>query len=248
MFCLSRRAVASPFSRARLLALEARGLQQAGRAALRTRAMATLAAVLGLCLCGPAQAQIASYVDSHGRTIYINAEPRAKAVRAHNVPVAVAPSARMQGVVNAAAARNNLDPALVGAVIQAESNWNPYAVSRKGAFGLMQLLPATAERYGVGDVFDPVQNVNGGTRYLRDLLERFHGDLKKSLAAYNAGEQAVQRYGGVPKYPETRAYVRKVTSTYFQSGPSRTPELSASRISSIRQVAGPGGRTIFTNE
>ncbi|MFZ0333388.1 MAG: lytic transglycosylase domain-containing protein [Candidatus Acidiferrales bacterium] len=160
----------------------------------------------------------------------------------------MAPPAKLQNLVNAAAARNDLDPALVQAVIQAESNWNPYAVSRKGAFGLMQLIPSTAERYGVRDVFDPVQNINGGTRYLRDLLDRYHGDLKKSLAAYNAGEQAVQRFGGVPQYPETRAYVRKVTHTYFQSGSPRVPVISASRQTSIHEVTGPGGRTIFTNE
>jgi hypothetical protein len=245
MFCLSRRRVPSPLGRA----TQACSPRRAGCTALRTRAMATLAAVLGLCLCNPAQAQIASYVDAHGRTIYINANPPAKAAGHRDADgIAMTPSAKLQSIVNAAAARNDLDPALVQAVIQAESNWNPLAVSRKGAFGLMQLLPSTAERYGVRDVFDPAQNVSGGTRYLRALLDRYHGDLKKSLAAYNAGEQAVQRYGGVPKYPETRAYVRKVTTTYFQSGSPRAPELSASRQSSIREVAGPGGRTIFTNE
>jgi soluble lytic murein transglycosylase-like protein len=242
MFCLSRRRVPSPLVRASLPI-------QAGSTALRTRVMATLAMLLGLCLANPAQAQIASYVDAHGRTIYINANPPAKAAGHREAGgIVLTPPAKLEGIVNAAAAQNDLDPALVQAVIQTESNWNPFAVSRKGAFGLMQLLPSTAERYGVRDVFDPAQNVKGGTRYLRDLLDRYHGDLKKSLAAYNAGEQAVQRYGGVPKYPETRAYVRKVTSTYFQSGSPRTPEISASRQSSIRQVTGPGGRTIFTNE
>ncbi len=236
MFCLFRKSVPSP-------------PQRANRAVLRTRAMASLAAVLGLCLACPAQAQIASYVDARGRTVYINANPPAKAARQRGTDgIATAPPPKLQSVVNAAAERNNLDPALVQAVIQTESNWNPYAVSRKGAFGLMQLIPSTAERYGVGDVFDPVQNVNGGTRYLRDLLDRYHGDLKKSLAAYNAGEQAVQRFGGVPQYPETRAYIRKVTTTYFQSGSPRTPEFNASRQSSIHGVTGPGGRTIFTNE
>jgi len=236
MFCLFRKSVPSP-------------PQRANRAVLRTRAMASLAAVLGLCLACPAQAQIASYVDARGRTVYINANPPAKAARQRGTDgIATAPPPKLQSVVNAAAERNNLDPALVQAVIQTESNWNPYAVSRKGAFGLMQLIPSTAERYGVGDVFDPVQNVNGGTRYLRDLLDRYHGDLKKSLAAYNAGEQAVQRFGGVPQYPETRAYIRKVTTTYFQSGSPRTPEFNVSRQSSIHGVTGPGGRTIFTNE
>jgi soluble lytic murein transglycosylase-like protein len=239
MFCLSRRRVASP-------------LRRASRA-LQARALASFAAVMGLCMPlfpRPAQAQIASYVDAHGRVIYINANPPAKAVRASHgaeIPTS-APSVRLQSLVNAAAERNNLDPALIGAVIQTESDWNPYAVSRKGAFGLMQLLPSTAERYDVRDVFDPAQNINGGTRYLRDLLDHYHGDLKKSLAAYNAGELAVQRYGGVPQYPETRAYVRKVTRTYFQSGSPRAPQISAVRQSSIREIAGPGGRMIFTNE
>lgn len=235
MFCLSRRRAVSP-------------LQRVSRA-LQARELASFAAVLGLCLgmlCSPAQAQIASYVDAHGRVIYINANPPAK--KAREPRAAVAPPARLQNLVNTAAERSDLDPALVSAVIQTESNWNPYAVSRKGAFGLMQLLPSTAERYGVRDVFDPAQNIKGGTRYLRDLLDRYHGDLKKSLAAYNAGEQAVQRYGGVPRYPETRAYVRKVTRTYFQSGSPRAPQPSANRQSAIREVAGPGGRMIFTNE
>ncbi len=242
MFCLFRKGVASQSQRASLP-------WRAARRVLRTHAMTTLVAVLGLCLGGPAQAQIASYVDVHGRTIYINANPPAKAAR-HSAADGglTVPPAKLQNLASAAATRNNLDPALVQAVIQTESNWNPYAVSRKGAFGLMQLIPSTAERYGVSDVFDPVQNINGGTRYLRDLLERYHGDLKKSLAAYNAGEQAVQRFGGVPQYPETRAYVRKVTHTYFQSGSPRVPVVTASRQTSIHEVTGPGGRTIFTNE
>lgn len=241
MFCLSRRRAVSP-------------LQRVSRA-LQARELASFAAVfvvsLGLCLvlfCRPAQAQIASYVDAHGRVVYINANPPAKVVRVPHGAAAVAPTARLQSLVSATAERNNMDPALVSAVIQAESNWNPYAVSRKGAFGLMQLLPSTAERYDVRDVFDPAQNIKGGTRYLRDLLNHYHGDLKKSLAAYNAGELAVQRYGGVPRYPETRAYVRKVTRTYFQSGSPRAQQVSVVRQSSIREIAGRGGRMIFTNE
>ena len=226
--------------------------ERADVAALWNRALVRPAAVWALCVgllfVSPAQAQIASYVDSHGKTVYVNAEPRIKARRHVPGPLVVAMPVKYQGVVNAAAVRNNLDPALVKAVIQTESNWNPYAVSRKGAFGLMQLIPSTAERYGVRDVFDPAQNVKGGTRYLRDLMERYHGDLKKSLAAYNAGEQAVQRFNGVPKYPETRAYVRKVTTTYFHSGPMSAAQISALRQSPIRQVTGRTGRTVFTNE
>ena len=97
-----------------------------------------------------------------------------------------------------AAERHNVDPALVKAVISTESGWNPRAVSSKGAVGLMQLIPETAQRFGVGNAFDPAQNVEGGTTYLRSLLDRYNGDLTKSLAAYNAGEHAVDLSSGVP--------------------------------------------------
>ncbi len=103
-----------------------------------------------------------------------------------------------------------VDAALVKAVMHAESGFNPHATSRKGASGLMQLMPATAARFGVRDIYDPKQNVRGGVRYLKYLLARFGNDHRLVVAAYNAGENAVKRYGGVPPYPETRAYVRKV--------------------------------------
>lgn len=212
--------------------------------------MGILAAAVVLSLASPAEAQIASYVDSHGRLIYINANTpnRVKHPAASDNAMPVTPPPKLEKAVDAAAERNHLDPALVQAVIQTESGWNPYAVSPKGAFGLMQLIPSTAERYGVGNVFDPVQNINGGTHYLRDLLDRFHGDLKKSLAAYNAGEQAVERFGGVPAYSETRAYVRKVTKTYFQSGSGHSPTGEFQHHLSIREATDRSGRTVFTNE
>ncbi|MHB8484122.1 MAG: lytic transglycosylase domain-containing protein [Candidatus Acidiferrales bacterium] len=205
-------------------------------------------ALVGLFLAQTSQAQIASYVDRNGKVIYVNANPRIK-VNRHtraNQPSLGAP-VKLASVVNSAAKRNHVDPALVQAVIQNESAWNPNAVSPKGAFGLMQLIPSTAERFGVGNVFDPAQNIEGGTRYLRELLDRYHGDLKKSLAAYNAGEQAVARFGGVPAYPETRAYVRKVTNTYFQSGSGHSPTGEFQRFP-IREVTGRSGRVVFTNE
>jgi soluble lytic murein transglycosylase-like protein len=105
-----------------------------------------------------------------------------------------------------------LDPELVLALIQAESAFDPTAHSPKDARGLMQLIPSTAERFGVEDIWDPVQNMRGGMAYLRWLLDRFDGDRTLALAAYNAGENAVERHGGIPPYPETQAYVKRISS------------------------------------
>ena len=112
--------------------------------------------------------------------------------------------------VDAAARRYGVPASLVTAVISVESEFNPRAVSRRGALGLMQLMPSTAALLGVRDAFDPEQNVDGGARYLRDLLDRFDNDVSLALAAYNAGPQAVIRHGGIPPYPETRAFVAQV--------------------------------------
>ena len=109
----------------------------------------------------------------------------------------------------------NLDQALLQAIIAVESDADPQAVSSKGAVGLMQLMPATAQRYGVTDRFDPVENIEAGARYLRDLLQRYNDNLPLVLAAYNAGEGAVDRYGNrIPPYAETRRYVPQVMSLY----------------------------------
>jgi hypothetical protein len=116
-------------------------------------------------------------------------------------------SQQMDEVINAVSGRHHLDPDLINSVIYAESGFNPRAVSRKGAQGLMQLMPQTASRLGVADAFDAGDNVEGGTRYLRELLERYNFDLIKALAAYNAGPQRVEQYHGVPPYYETQAYV-----------------------------------------
>jgi hypothetical protein len=110
-----------------------------------------------------------------------------------------------------------LDPALVFEVVRAESNFDPRARSHKGALGLMQLIPATARRFGVEDPFEPLQNLRGGMAYLSWLLQRFDGDLRLTLAGYNAGEGAVERYGDVPPYAETREYVRRILSRYGDS-------------------------------
>lgn len=107
-----------------------------------------------------------------------------------------------------------LDPALIKSVMQVESAFNPKALSRKGAQGLMQLMPGTARRYGVTQILDPKQNVLAGSRYLRDLMHQFNGDMRLALAGYNAGENAVLKYGGVPPFTETQHYVRKVLELY----------------------------------
>ena len=117
-------------------------------------------------------------------------------------------------VVNSASGRYRLDPDLVNSVIKAESGFNVRAVSPKGAQGLMQLMPGTASQLGVPNAFDPQANVEGGTKYLRELLERYNFDLVKALAAYNAGPQRVEQFGGVPPYHETRVYVARIVKDF----------------------------------
>ena len=123
----------------------------------------------------------------------------------------------LTAVIQDASRKHGVDPRLVAAVVRRESAWNENAVSHVGACGLMQLMPATARYLGVNNIFDARENVSGGTRYLRTLLDTFNGDLDLALAAYNAGPGAVQRYRGVPPYRETRAYVAAVRGTYEAS-------------------------------
>ena len=128
---------------------------------------------------------------------------------------------RLVPIIANAAKMHGLDAKLVHAVIRAESGYNENAISSKGAVGLMQLIPATAQRYGVVNSYDPTENISGGTRYLRDLLKMFGGDVELALAGYNAGENAVIRAGNrIPPYPETMAYVPKVLNFY------RSPDVS----------------------
>jgi soluble lytic murein transglycosylase-like protein len=123
-----------------------------------------------------------------------------------------------QREISDAALREGIDAKLVEAVIAAESDFDPRALSKKGAQGLMQLMPDTADRFGVANVWDPQQNIDGGTAYLGWLIDQFNGDLDNVLAAYNAGEGAVTRHGGMPPYAETREYVDRVLSYYRSVG------------------------------
>ena len=131
-------------------------------------------------------------------------------------PVAVPEVAKtpFHELILASAARYNVDADLITSVIATESNFDPKAVSRRNARGLMQLLPQTASRLGVQNVFDPQENIDAGTRYLSDLLQRYRNDLVLTLAAYNAGPERVQQYGRVPPFAETQAYVRRVQGAY----------------------------------
>jgi len=119
---------------------------------------------------------------------------------------------RYAKLIHASAQKHGVEEKLVASVIAAESNFDAKAVSRKKALGLMQLLPTTAAQYEVKNIFDPAQNIDAGTHYLKDLLERYHGNLTFALAAYNAGPEMVDRYGGVPPFAETQNYVRQITS------------------------------------
>jgi len=124
---------------------------------------------------------------------------------------------RYAALINKVANRTGLRPELLHAMVRAESAYDPRALSKKGAQGLMQLMPATASRYAVSNSWDPEQNLDGGARYLRDLLDMFDDDLQLAVAAYNAGENAVKKYGNrIPPYPETQTYVRRVVAFYRQ--------------------------------
>ena len=168
-----------------------------------------------------------------GRLVRTVAPPRARTSAAE--PVAYSRA------VEQIAAEHSVPPELIHSVIEVESNYNPYAVSPKGALGMMQLIPDTARRFGVSNVFDPVDNIQGGARYLRYLLDLYDGDFRLALAAYNAGEQAVARFGDVPPYPETRNYVREV-GRRLEARRAAAPPKSAVSGKAAGTAAAPAGR------
>jgi hypothetical protein len=161
------------------------------------------------------------------------------------------PAPALNQVVNSASAAYHLDPDLVNSVIHAESGFNSRAVSPKGARGLMQLMPGTADQLGVNDAFDPQANVTGGSRYLRELLERYNFDLVKALAAYNAGPQRVEQYRGVPPFRETRAYVARIVHEYnlkktAQEKTARREEAKQKRVSAKSPAHARASKTAAT--
>lgn len=235
----------------------------------RRWANSTLLVLLMLALCAStASAQIATVENQDGRQIFVNANPPRmakidlKAVPAPRATIYMPVESSLTGrrrpdlnldrdgaekLVREAAERHRVDPALIRAVIETESNWNAAAVSHKGARGLMQLIPSTAQRFGVNDMFNPKQNIDAGVRYLKTLLERYNGNLELALAAYNAGEGAVDRAHGIPAFRETVNYVQRVQDAYFRPGSGRLADAFTYRHT-IRKETDESGRTIFTNE
>jgi soluble lytic murein transglycosylase-like protein len=172
--------------------------------------------VLALAIAAPLGAQVSFTIRADGKKVISNfgAQSSKKSdwswlARQRNR------RSEYDALIDRYASQHGVDPVLVRAVIVVESNFDPRCVSHKGARGLMQLMPETAKRYGVRDIFDVEQNIRGGVRYLADLLEMFPNDLSRALAAYNAGENAVIRTGGIPPYEETMTYVKRALTVYY---------------------------------
>lgn len=212
-----------------------------------------------LILASPAFSVVYKYIDKNGVVCYTDApmvnksevvrtdaaETQVVRVR-HESPVRAYDYSQY---VSRVASKYDLEPGLIRAVIRTESNGDRSAVSKKGAMGLMQLMPSTADDMNVAHPFDPEENIEGGTRYLKYLLERFDGDLTLALAAYNAGPSAVEKYGGVPPIRETRQYVKRVLSLYRgkRSTSSGFGRKTGSGPMPIYKVVLADGTTLFTN-
>jgi hypothetical protein len=209
-----------------------------------------------------AYADIYKYVDQNGIICYTDSPLDKKADRIHKDNTdSVRPQPQTSRnntphttdyhrIVREKAVNYNLDPSLIKAVIQTESNWDDHAVSSKGAMGLMQLMPSTANDLNVRNPFDPEENIEGGTKYLKYLLEHFNGDLTLALAAYNAGPKTVEKFGCVPPISETRQYVKKVLARY--NGRTYFPTVNGSggnekKNEVIYKIIMNDGTVLFTN-
>jgi len=181
------------------------------------------------------------------RATVVEAKPMtAKPASVHEPLVASAPvsvGGDMIEMIDRIAAQYEVEAPLVHSVIRAESNYNPTAISNKGALGMMQLIPSTARRFGVQNPFDPRQNIEGGVRYLRFLLNYFSGDYPKAIAAYNAGENAVDRYQGIPPYAETRNYVYQVAKNLKAARQAQETKLAKAAAASPANVPAGDGKS-----
>jgi soluble lytic murein transglycosylase-like protein len=186
--------------------------------------------------------QIATVTGQDGQLLYVNGTPEDTPSGFAQAEPLLATPAAIDSIIDRVSSHYQVDPRLVHAMIRVESNYDPSAVSSKGAMGLMQLIPATAQRFGVRDPFDPGQNIQGGVSYLKYLLHLFGGNLPLSLAAYNAGEERVIRSGGVPAIPETEHYVRAITRLYSsqESGSAATAAQTAPMAPIVRYVDSQG--------
>jgi len=193
------------------------------------------------------------YKDAEGNLVFTNTPSRndvkpVPRMRGGPIQRSVSlPATKYDPYIDMVAREHGVDPSLVKAVALVESGFNPKAVSSKGAQGLMQLMPATAKRYGISDLHDPYQSLKAGAAHLRDLLDEYDGNVTLALAAYNAGSGAVKRYGGVPAYQETQQYVKKV-----QAKMGRTPRMNEGRLVSaktakIEMRVQPDGTIILSN-
>jgi soluble lytic murein transglycosylase len=189
-----------------------------------------------------------SYVDENGVRIFTNIAPKGPVqdlrMSGHPLPSQATDAsigdkkadANYDVIIDKYAEEYRIDPELIRSMIATESSFNPKAVSRKGAQGLMQLMPATAARIGVRDAFDPEENIRGGTKHMRFLLDTFGNDLNLSLAAYNAGENLVQRLGRIPDFKETHDYVRSIKQRYGKSTPTLDSEAPTTGPTTFRYL------------
>ena len=219
------------------------------------RHMASAACLFTLVVCPTSiGGEIVSFTGPDGRRIFSNTGDIA--VSPASPSPALEPGTRLRirrrgrppagigRLIDRIARKHGMDPDLVTAVARVESNYNPTAISPKGALGVMQLLPETAKRFGVANAYDPAQNIEGGVRYLKFLRDRFPGNLSLVLAAYNAGENAVRKHGGIPPYRETRDYVSKIRQLYGRDLPDTSAGGVKPDIVSYRDSA---GRLVFSN-
>jgi soluble lytic murein transglycosylase-like protein len=179
------------------------------------RALAAFAALVLVASAAVADVRVATKPDGSKVIYNVGGSTRGRLGDLHWLAKQRNRASRYDAIIERTCRRYRVDPVLIRAVIQVESNFDPSSVSKKGARGLMQLMPGTAKRYGVTLIHDPEQNIQGGVHYLADLLEMFYDDLPRALAAYNAGESAVVRYKGIPPYEETSTYVTRALTVYY---------------------------------